>query len=117
MATAYRFQEQFEKSVELIDKTFLISPRDRNLVWWYNIKAFGYFALKEYDKTIDWARRANLANPNIAFPYTALAAALALSGRETEARDVIQHYRALPYSGLTIAVGEGIENHVPKPAK
>ena len=55
MATAYRFQEQFEKSVELIDKTFLISPRDRNLVWWYNIKAFGYFALKEYDKIIDWA--------------------------------------------------------------
>jgi len=61
------------------------------------------------DKAIDWAQRAILANPNIAFPYTALAAALALSARETEARDVIQHYRALPHSGLTIAAAKALK--------
>jgi adenylate cyclase len=115
IATAYRYQGQFEKSVELVDRAILISPRDRSLVWWYNAKAFGYFALKEYDKAIDWARRANLANSNIAFPYTALAAALALSGRETEARDVIQQYRALPHSGLTIAAAKALKTMYQNP--
>jgi hypothetical protein len=38
-----------------------------------------------------------------------LAAALALSGRETEARDAIQRYRALPHSGLTIAAAKALK--------
>jgi adenylate cyclase len=106
MAEAYRFQGQFEKSLEFIDKAILISPRDISLVWWYDARAYGYFALKDYEKAIYWARRAIVANPNIGFPYTALAPALALSGRETDARDAIQHFLALPYSGLTIAAAK-----------
>jgi tetratricopeptide (TPR) repeat protein len=115
MADAYRFQGQFEKSIEFVDKAIQISPRDRSLVWWYNTKAFGYLALKEYDKAIAWAQRAILSNPNVAFPYTALAAALALSGRETEARDAIQQYRALPHSGLTIVAAKALKNRYQNP--
>jgi hypothetical protein len=55
------------------------------------------------DKAIDWAQRAIVASPNIPASYITLAPALALSGRDTEAREAIQHYHTLPYSGLTIA--------------
>jgi hypothetical protein len=33
-----------------------------------------------------------------------------LSGRETEAREAIQQYRALPHSGLTIAAAKALKN-------
>ena len=103
MANAYRLKGQFEKSLELVDKAILISPRDRDIAWWYQTKSLAYFALKDYDKAIDWAQRAIVANPNIAASYSVLAPALALSGRDTEAREAIERYHTLPYSRLTIA--------------
>ena len=109
MADAYRFLGQFEKNIEFTDKAILLSPRDRSLAWWYDSKAYGYFALKDYDKAADWAQRAIVANPNIAFSYTSLAPALAMSGRETEARDAIRSYLALHGSGLTIAAATALK--------
>ena len=44
----------------------------------------------------NWARQAIAAGPSNPGPYQALAAALALTGHETEAQDALQHYLALP---------------------
>jgi hypothetical protein len=61
-------------------------------------KSWAYFGLKRYDQTIDWARRAIAIGPNNPFPQSVLTAALALTGREAEAREALQHYLAMPSS-------------------
>jgi Flp pilus assembly protein TadD len=62
-----------------------------------------YFGLKQYDQAIDWARRAIALGTSLWGPHANLAAALALTGHETEAREALQHYLALPSSLRTIA--------------
>jgi hypothetical protein len=59
-------------------------------------RSVGHFELKRYDQAIDWARRAIAAGAGDSFPYTTLAATLALTGHEAEAHEVLQHYLGLP---------------------
>ena len=54
--------------------------------------------LKQYDQAIDWDRRAIALGTSNPFPHANLAAALALTGHETEASEALQHYLALPSS-------------------
>jgi TolB-like protein/Tfp pilus assembly protein PilF len=85
---------QFERSLEYFDKASRISPLDPSLIFWYNGKAGDYFGLKQYDQGIEWARRSIAINPNRdnAFPHSILIAALALTGRASEAREALQRY-------------------------
>jgi TolB-like protein/Flp pilus assembly protein TadD len=91
---------QFDKSLEYLEKAILASPYDPGLIWWYENKAWANFGLKNYDQAIEWARRSIAINPN-ADPYShvVLVAALALTGHDTEAREALQHYLALPFTG------------------
>jgi hypothetical protein len=58
------------------------------------------FGLKNYDQTIDWGRRALAINPNyVQFIHSVFVPALALTGHETEAREALQRYLALPSTG------------------
>ena len=93
---------QFDKALEYINKAVRLSPHDPALSEWYNQTAILYFAMKQYDKSIEYARRAMAINPNNG--DLALIAALVLTGRESEAREALQRYLALPDTGLkTIA--------------
>ena len=93
----------FEKGLELFDKAIRLSPRDPQLRWMDQGKGWSYFGLKEYDQAIDWTRRAIAVEPNNPFPHANLAAALALTGHEAEAREALQRYLALPSSAQNIA--------------
>ena len=88
----------FDKGLELFDKSIRLSPRDPALQFMYLGKSWTYFALKQYDQAIDWARRGIVLGTSIPGPYVNLAAALALTGHEAEAREALQHYLALPSS-------------------
>jgi TolB-like protein/class 3 adenylate cyclase len=88
----------FEKGLELFDKAIRLSPRDPQLHFMDAGKAWAYFGLKQYDQVIDWARRAIAVGTSNPFPYAHLAAALALTGHEAEAREALQHYLGLPSS-------------------
>jgi TolB-like protein/class 3 adenylate cyclase/Tfp pilus assembly protein PilF len=88
----------FDKGLELFDQAIRLSPRDPELQFMYLGKSFTSFGLKQYDQTIDWARRGIAIGSSIPFPYQNLAAALALTGHEAEAREALQHYLALPSS-------------------
>jgi tetratricopeptide (TPR) repeat protein len=91
---------QFEKGLEYLDRTLRLSPRDPALAFWYGGKSWAYFGLKQYDEAIDWARRSIAINPNgLPFVHGQLIAALALTGRDAEAREALQHYVALPGNG------------------
>jgi tetratricopeptide (TPR) repeat protein len=93
----------FEKGLELFDKAIRLSPRDPQLHFMCTGKAWVYFGLKQYDQAIDWARRAIAAGTSNPFPHATLAAALALTRHEAEAREALQHYLALPPSAQNIA--------------
>ena len=80
------------------DKAIRLSPRDPQLHFIYLGKSRTYFGLKQYDQAIDWARRAIALGTSNPFPRATLAAALALTGHEAEAREALQDYLALPSS-------------------
>jgi tetratricopeptide (TPR) repeat protein len=87
---------QFQKSVDIFDKAVRLSPHEPGLDNFLHGKAQAYFALKQYDQAIDWARRAiavGEANPR---PRATLTATLALTGHEAEAREALEGYTALP---------------------
>jgi tetratricopeptide (TPR) repeat protein len=86
---------QFEKSLEYLDKAIRLSPHDPYLGDWYNSEAGGHFALKQYDQTIEWARRAIAMSPRAdPWMHVNLIAALALAGHDSEAHDALQNYLA-----------------------
>ena len=90
---------EFDKSLESFDKAIRVSPYDRGVPYWYGGKAWANFGLKRYDQAIDLARRVIAINPNIANIHLNLVAALALTGRDAEAREALQRYLALPAIG------------------
>jgi class 3 adenylate cyclase/TolB-like protein/Tfp pilus assembly protein PilF len=91
---------ELDKGLEYFDKAIRTSPHDPSLFGFYGGKAVGNFGLKNYDQTIDWSRRALAINPNYApYIYSVFVAALALTGHETEAREALQSYLALPSTG------------------
>jgi TolB-like protein len=100
LAFDYLLLGQFEKSLELFDRTIRLSPLDPALLLWFEGKSRAYLGLKQYDRAIEWARRSIAINPNFEpIAHADLVAALALSGREAEAREALQSYLALPISG------------------
>jgi adenylate cyclase len=90
---------EFDKSFEYFDKAIRASPHDPWLARFYGGKAFANFGLKNYDQSIEWARRAIAINPNIANMHLNLVAALALTDHDAEAREALQRYLALPSTG------------------
>ncbi len=81
---------QYEKGIEVFDKAIRLSPLDADLFLWYGGKSVDYFALQQDDQAIEWARRSITINPNFSPALAVLAAALALTGHEAEARDAEQ---------------------------
>jgi tetratricopeptide (TPR) repeat protein len=96
---------QFEKSLEYFAKAIRLSPHDPSVGSWYHGEAAGHFALKQYDQTIEWARRAIAIDPNTTpWLHFNLIPALALTGHDAEAHDALQNYLAsVPSGPKTIA--------------
>ena len=96
----YLYLGQCDKSLEYLDAAIRASPDDPALVWWYENKAWANFGLKNYDQAIEWARRSIAINPNSdPYSHVVLVAALALAGQDAEAREALQRYLALPFTG------------------
>jgi adenylate cyclase len=93
----YQFLGEFDKSLEYLDNAIRTSPYDPVVAYWYGNKAQAYFALKQYDQAIDVTRQAIAIKPNYnQFSHLLLVAALALAGHDSEAREALQRYLALP---------------------
>jgi TolB-like protein/class 3 adenylate cyclase len=103
---AYLYLGEFEKSLEYFDKAIRLSPHDPLLGGggWYDGEAAGYFALKQYDQAIEWARRGIAVDLTDPWLYFNLIAALALAGHEAEAHGALQNYLgSVPSGPKTIA--------------
>jgi TolB-like protein/Flp pilus assembly protein TadD len=95
---------QFEKALEYVDKAIRLSPHDPYLFGWLEFKSWVYLGLKQYDRAIDLARQSLSLSPNFPLAHKDIIVSLALSGRDTEAREALQRFLARPPAGLrTIA--------------
>jgi TolB-like protein/Tfp pilus assembly protein PilF len=91
---------EFDKSIESFERATRASPSDPTLAFWYGSEAADNFELKRYDRAIEKARQAIAINPiYVPWAYAYLAAALALTGHDGEAREVLHRYLALPSAG------------------
>ena len=86
---------QYQRAIEFFDKAIRLSPQNQQLAFWYLSKGQAYFGLQQYDQAIEWARRTIAINPNVSSALGTLAAALALTGHDAEARDAEQRRAAL----------------------
>lgn len=85
-----------EKAVAYADKAIRLSPRDP-LIYVFNFdKGFALALLKQDDQALELLRQTVSAAPQWPLPQAFLAAVLGNSGHEAEAREVLQHYLALP---------------------
>ena len=92
---------QYQKAIEFLDKAVRLSPQNQQLAFWYQSKSVAYFALQQYDQAIEWARRSIAIMPNYSPTLGMLAASLALTGHEAEARDAEQRRIAVsPFKSI-----------------
>ena len=102
MGYAYGRLGQFEKNLELVDKAIRLSPRDPLSFVWYVDKASALLALKQYDQAIEWARRAIELRPDYVAPHVVVVVALALTGQDSQAREALKRYLAIPSAPATV---------------
>jgi len=92
---------QYEKAIEFFDKAIRLNPQNQQLAVWYMGKGHAYFGLQQYDQAIEWARRSIAINPTFSSALGTLAASLALTGHEAEARDAEQRRIAVsPFKSI-----------------
>jgi adenylate cyclase len=101
---------QYEKSLEYLDKALRLSPYDPGAPFWHQLKGGADFSLRQYDQAIESSRRAIASNlSSVPWPHFILIPALAMAGREAEAREALQRYLAsVPTGPKTIAAWKAL---------
>jgi adenylate cyclase len=99
LSTANSFLGRPERAIDYADKAMRLSPRDPLLFVFYLEKGFASALLRRDDQAIEWLQRAVAAAPEWPLPQAMLAAALAVTGHETEAHEMLRRYLSL--SGTT----------------
>jgi TolB-like protein/Flp pilus assembly protein TadD len=98
LSVASSFLGRPQEDLDYADKAMRLSPRDPNLYAFYLNKGFALSLLDQDDQAIGWLRRAVAAAPQWPLPQVLLAAALSLTGHESEARDVLNRYLSLTWT-------------------
>jgi TolB-like protein len=89
------FLGRLDRCLEQLDKGLrLISPREPFLWVFFNDRAWALFMKGQYDQAIYWARRV-LPIIQINWAFLLLSSALALTGHEAEAHEMLARYLAL----------------------
>jgi adenylate cyclase len=84
-----------EKTIEHAHRAMRLSPPDPYLYVFHAIEGVGQAMLRRDDRAIACLRQAVANNPQFPTPLANLAALLALSGQEAEARETMKRYLAL----------------------
>jgi TolB-like protein/Tfp pilus assembly protein PilF len=75
-----------ENALEPLRKAMRLSPRDPDLPMWQMIAGVAALHLQQNDEAIDWLTKSVTLNPSNPFSRMFLASALALTGRQDEAK-------------------------------
>jgi adenylate cyclase len=102
LCAANNFRGRPDRALELADKAIRLSPRDPSLRVLYHMKGWALFMKQQDDQAIEWLRR---AEGGVVFTELIFASALALTGRQAEARETLKRYSTL--TGVTTTtIGE-----------
>jgi TolB-like protein/Tfp pilus assembly protein PilF len=85
-----------EKTIEYADRAMRLSPPDPYLYVFYAQEGLANIMLRQDDRAVACLRRAVANNPRFPSPVAYLAAALALTGQDLEAREMLKQYLSLP---------------------
>jgi adenylate cyclase len=96
LCAANNFLGRPDRALELADKAIRLSPRDPSLRTLYHMKGWAFFMKQQDDQAVEWLRR---AEGGTVITELMLASALALTGRNAEARETLKRYATL--SGVT----------------
>ena len=83
-----------DQCLELMDKAIRLSPRDPYLWLFFFFREYSYFMKGQYDQSIYWARRGVAITPQVEMLLD-LSSALALTGHQAEAHEMLKRYLAL----------------------
>ena len=96
LCAANNFLGRPDRALELADKAIRLSPRDPFLRTYYHMKGWAFFMKQQDDQAIEWLRR---AEGGTVFTELILASALALTGQQAEASEMLKRYATL--TGVT----------------
>jgi TolB-like protein/class 3 adenylate cyclase/Flp pilus assembly protein TadD len=103
------------EAMPYFDHAFQLSPRDPLRAGWHTWIGVAHMMLGDDRKALEQSKRAAAANPKSAGAFTLQAAALALLGREEEARTALAVRHEIGPPGLTItAIKEGAPSDYPE---
>jgi adenylate cyclase len=102
LCAANNFLGRPDRALELADKAIRLSPRDPFLRVLYHMKGWALFMKQQDDQAIEWLRR---AEGGTVFTELILASALALTGRQAEARETLKRYATMT-GATTTTIGQ-----------
>lgn len=103
-----------EKTIECAHRAMRLSPPDPYLYVFHAQEGLGHIMLGQDQVAVASLRRAVANNPDFPTPMAYLAAMLALTGADAEARETLQRYLSLPRTTSRTIVGwkkMGISDH------
>src|SRR5262245_41542412 len=86
VAAAHIMLGRSEQALEPLRKAMRLSPRDPDLANWQMFLGAAYLHLQRDDEALDWLTKSVALSPRDSFTRVFLVSALALSGRQTEAK-------------------------------
>ena len=103
------------EALPYFDRAFRLSPRDPLRAGWHTWVGLAYMMLGDDRKALEESKRSAAANPKSVGAFTLQAAALALLGREVEARTALAVRQQLGPPGLTLTtIKEGTQSDYPE---
>jgi TolB-like protein/predicted Zn-dependent protease len=103
-----------EKTIECAERAMRLSPPDPYLYVFYAQEALSHIMLGQDEPAVACLRRAVANNPDFPTPLAYLAAMLALTGADAEARESLKRYLSLPGATTRTTAGwkkMGISDH------
>jgi TolB-like protein/Tfp pilus assembly protein PilF len=85
-----------EKTIEYADRAMRLSPPDPYLYVFYAQEGLAHIMLQRDDRAVACLRQAVANNPRFPSPVAYLAAALALMGLKSQAKETLKQYLSLP---------------------
>jgi adenylate cyclase len=108
------FSGRPEEGLTSLETSIRLDPRDPLLALRWNYVALGHYFCREYEATIEAAKRGIRSNPEFPSTYRWLAAALGQLGRTAEAKDVLEKAIAIAPASFDGFVRRRVPWHRPE---
>jgi adenylate cyclase len=114
LGTTLIYSGRAREGLAALQTNVRLDPRDPFLAWRLNWMAVGFYYCREYEASVEAAKRAIGAYPDLPMPYRWLAAALGQIGRTDEARAALAQAIAIKPASFEMFVLRRVPWHRPE---